>query len=200
MGEQAQIANLHQLLDRLEEAGDGDGDITVDDIRHTLGRRSFGPFLLIVGLIGSTPASGIPGLPTVIGITVLLTAGQLVLGLKQIWLPGFLLRRSMSRERLGRAIRFLRWPAGLIDRVVRPRLAFLTRGPVSRLLGACCCIIAVVKPPLEFIPATSAVPAAVVAIFGLALTTQDGAVAIVALIAFAALATGIVFLGGSLVF
>lgn len=186
MAETAQAQNLAGLLERLEKAGDGDRPVTIADIRDCFGDRSFGPFLLIVGLIGSTPASGIPAFPSIIGITVLLTAGQMAIGLRHIWLPDALLRRSISRDRFRKAIGFLRRPAGVIDKVIRPRLTFLTTSPASRLLAACCCLIAVTTPPLELVPATSAIPAAIIATFGLALTTRDGVMAIVALIAFAA--------------
>jgi hypothetical protein len=186
MANAAKVENLNQLLDTLVEPDNGKDEISLADVRDNFGGRSFGPFLLVIGLFGATPASGIPGFPTIIAVTVLLTAGQMVIGLSQIWLPQFMLCRAISRERLERIIGFLRWPASLIDRVVRPRIVVLTKPPFAQLLGVCCCLVAVVKPPLELIPATSALPAAIIALFGLALTAHDGAVAIVALVALAA--------------
>jgi hypothetical protein len=122
----------------------------------------------------------------------------MVVGLRKIWLPEALLRRSISRERFRRAIGFLRWPAGIVDKMVRPRLTFLTDSPASRLLAVCCCMIAVTTPPLELVPLTSAIPAAIIAIFGLALTTHDGVMAIFALVAFAAFVISLAFLGSNL--
>ena len=199
MANAAQGGNLSQLLDTLVDAENGKEEISIADIRDTFGGRSFGPFLLIIGLIGATPASGIPGFPTIVAVTVLLTAGQMVIGLRQIWLPQFLLRRAMSRKRLDRVIGYLRWPASLIDRVTGPRLVILTQPPFAQFLGACCCLVAVVKPPLELIPATSAIPAAIVALFGLALTTRDGAAAIVALAAFATFYLALFAVGGRMI-
>lgn len=191
MAEPSQVQNLSKLLSALESAGGSRERVSIHDIRDHLGERSFGPFLLAVGLAGATPASGIPFFPTIIGITVLLTAGQLAIGWQQIWLPDMLLRRSLDRERFKKGLRLLGHPAGIIDKIVRPRLAFLTYPPFSRILGLCCCMIAFVKPPLELIPATSAIPAAIVAIFGLALTTHDGIVAIVGLAAFLVVGIGL---------
>jgi hypothetical protein len=198
MAEASHVHNLSELLETLEGAGDGNSAVSIADIRERLGVRSFGPFLLMIGLIGATPASGIPVFPTIIGVTVLLTAGQMVIGLRKIWLPETLLDRSISRDRLVKAIGFLRWPAGIIDKIVRPRLTFLTDTPASRILAACCCLIALTTPPLEFIPATSAIPAAIIAIFGLAITTHDGFMAILALIAFGMFVLGLFFLGSNL--
>jgi hypothetical protein len=50
MADASQVQNLTGLLETLEDAGDGDTPVSIADIRDQLGVRSFGPFLLIVGL------------------------------------------------------------------------------------------------------------------------------------------------------
>ena len=127
MAEQ-QVHSLADLLDVLEGAGEGKGVASVTDIHESLGVRSFGPLLLAAGLIGLTPIGDIPVVPTVLAIIVVLISGQLLIGLRGFWLPGFIRRRSVKRETLGKAIRFVRPVARGVDRVLRPRMSWLTEG------------------------------------------------------------------------
>jgi hypothetical protein len=105
---------------------------------------------------------------------------------------------GISRETFDKALRWSRYPARLLDKLVQPRLIFLTEGPMARLIGACCCLVAFVKPPLEFVPLTSAIPAIVILIFSIALTAHDGAAAILGFAALLALIGSIWFLGRGL--
>jgi len=127
MAEQ-QVHSLADLLDVLEGAGEGKGVASVTDIHESLGVRSFGPLLLAAGLIGLTPIGDIPVMPTVLAIILVLISGQLLIGLRGFWLPGFIRRRSVKRETLGKAIRFVRPVARGVDRVLRPRMSWLTEG------------------------------------------------------------------------
>jgi hypothetical protein len=46
----------------------------------TVGQRSFGSLLLLPGLMALSPLSGLPGMPTLFGVMVLLITGQLLIG------------------------------------------------------------------------------------------------------------------------
>src|SRR5690606_34742905 len=73
--------NLEQLLDRIGEAArqHQDGGVSLDAILDEIGRRSFGPLLLVAGLITLAPIIGdIPGVPGLMGLLVLLIAGQVL--------------------------------------------------------------------------------------------------------------------------
>jgi hypothetical protein len=52
-----------------------------------------------------------PGMPTIMAVLVFLSAGRLLFGRKQFWLPSRLLNRSVERNRLHRALKRLQ-PAG----------------------------------------------------------------------------------------
>lgn len=43
--------NLEELLDRLDEAAEEEDDVTLDTVMDEVGRRSFGPLLLLTGLL-----------------------------------------------------------------------------------------------------------------------------------------------------
>ena len=103
-------SNLEGVLDRLIEAAkrDHNGIISVGDVQDMIGRRSFGPMLLVPGLIGLSPIGAIPGIPGVMAAIELFFAWQIVIGRKNIWLPQFLTRRSMTTARFRRGVQALR--------------------------------------------------------------------------------------------
>src|SRR5690554_7602963 len=99
----SKLTNLEQLLDRIDEAGEGEEQVSLEQLMDHIGRRSFGPILLLIGVILVSPLSGIPGLPSTMGVAVLLLSLQMLLRRKYIWLPGWILRRSISEEKLATA-------------------------------------------------------------------------------------------------
>src|SRR3546814_17867580 len=86
----------------------------MSEIMESLGTRSFGSFLVLAGLIVVMPLIGdIPGVPTLVGVIVALVSIQLLMGRKQFWLPQQMLKRSIEKARLDRALqrmeRLVRW-------------------------------------------------------------------------------------------
>jgi hypothetical protein len=180
MAEQQEVHSLAELLDVLGRAGEGKAEASVGDIHEAIGIRSFGPLLLAAGLIGLTPIGDIPVVPTFLAVIVILIAGQLLIGLRGFWLPGFIRRRSVRRDRLHKAIRFVRPVARGVDRVIRPRLSWLTEGPFTYAIAAACVLIALAIPPLELVPFAATAPAVAVTLFGLGLIARDGTVIVLA--------------------
>ena len=74
----------------------------------------------------------------------------------------------MSRHKLHEAIRFVRPVAGAVDRVIRPRLSWLTEGPFTYAIAAICILIALSISPLELMPFAAAAPALAVTCSALA--------------------------------
>lgn len=94
--------NLTSLLDVLQNKIDSDsqsnsgGSITLKDVLKQFGRRSYGPTLLIIGLISISPAALIPGSTTILATLTLLIALQLLFLRDHLWMPGFALRMKLS--------------------------------------------------------------------------------------------------------
>jgi hypothetical protein len=177
-------SNLEGVLDRLIEAAkrDHNGIISVGDVQDMIGRRSFGPMLLVPGLIGLSPIGAIPGIPGVMAAIELFFAWQIVIGRKNIWLPQFLTRRSMTTARFRRGVQALRPYARWVDKfLLRPRLTFLTRGPFFYLIASMCVFVSLITPVIELVPLAGIVPNAALTAFGLAVTAHDGLWALVAL-------------------
>jgi hypothetical protein len=181
VSDQAEPNNLEGMLDELERASEGSGPVSVGELLDAVGRRSFGALLLVPALVGLTPLGGIPGLPTALAVVVIVVAGQLVFGMKRFWLPNIILRRSIERQRLRNSIGYLRPVARVVDKVIRPRLASLTREPFVHGAAGLCVLVALSIPPLEVVPFADTVPWAAIAAFGLALIAHDGILALIAL-------------------
>jgi hypothetical protein len=181
--QRAPVRNLQGLLDELEALGCDGETVSVADIQQRLGRRAFGPMLLAAALPSLTPIATIPALPSILSVIVIFTAGQLVLGRNEFWLPRAILDRAVSRATMVRVIGYLRPLARFIDRLIKPRLKALTGEPFVRLIAACCCFLALFKVPLEFIPFTGGIPAFPIAVYGLGLMARDGAVVIFGMVA-----------------
>lgn len=65
--------NLMRLLDRIE-AETGDGDVSLRDVLGILGPRACTPMLLVPSLVLVSPASAVPGVPSLLPLLVGLVA------------------------------------------------------------------------------------------------------------------------------
>jgi hypothetical protein len=175
-----EITNLEELLDRIEQSAEDRDQIDLKTIVEGVGRRSFGPLLLMAGFIMASPLSGIPGMPTSMSVLVLLIAIQLLVKRDYFWMPQWLLKRSVGRKKLDKAFKWLRPPARFFDRFLRPRLTFLVQDAGNYAVAVICVIIAAGMPAMELVPFSATIAGAALAIFGLALVADDGLLAVIA--------------------
>ncbi|WP_092386931.1 exopolysaccharide biosynthesis protein [Halopseudomonas salegens] len=187
------IKNLQQVLDRIESASVEHGDVSLGAMMEEIGYRSFGPLLVLAGVIIALPIVGdIPGVPTMVAVIVAVIATQLLAGRNYFWLPGFLLRRSVSREKLQKSVAWARKPARFIDKGLKPRLTFLVKGMPALVIAGIALFIAAITPVTEIIPFSANIAGAALLAYGLSLIAEDGLLAIVASV----LTTAIVILLG----
>lgn len=179
--QQQQPTDLEELLDRVESAAEKEDPVSVDGILDMVGTRSFGPIILLAGLIILAPVIGdIPGVPTIMASLVFLTTLQLLLRREHVWLPDWLLNRSADRDKLLKGIKWLRKPAGFIDRLIRPRFELIVRGGGLYAVAVTCLLIAVAVPAMEFVPFSANGAGLALTAFGLALIAKDGLLALIA--------------------
>ncbi len=180
MGDRNSTGGLQEILERIESAAEDEENVTIADMLAGIGRRSFGPLILLPGLLLLSPLSGVPGMPTTIGIMVLLIAGQLLIGRDYFWLPNWILRRKLQRSKFDKLMSWLHPPARLIDLWTGKRLAVLTSPVAVYLAAACCVAIALTMPTMELVPGASLSAAVALSIFGVALIARDGVLMLVA--------------------
>lgn len=174
--------SLEELLDRLEDAADKSPKVSLDLMMDEIGRRSFGPLLLLGGLVMVAPVIGdIPGVPTILGLFVLLVSLQMLIGTDHFWMPAWLLKRSVKAAKVKKATRgkWLRPPAKFIDRFLRHRMEWLTGTGGARAMAVASVLLALATPLAEFVPFSANGLGAGIALFGLALIAHDGVVALI---------------------
>jgi hypothetical protein len=179
---QSQPHCVGDILDSLRELADEHGHVSVGDIAERFGTRSYGPFLMIPGLIELTPVGAIPGVPTFLAFTTALVAVQKLFGRDHIWLPRLIRRREISQYKLRRATARLKGIAAWLDRHFHGRFTALTHAPFSRLAALVVLALCLTVPPLEFLPFASSAPMAAIAAIGLAFLVRDGVLMIAALL------------------
>ncbi|WP_029085752.1 exopolysaccharide biosynthesis protein [Brevundimonas aveniformis] len=155
------------LTRALAEAGRGEG-LTLGDIRDRLDERGFGILILILSIPCLVPA--LYGVPQAIGIPILLLAGQLLIGMKEPWLPTRLLTRRCPQAWLDRMADFAEKRMGWFERLSRPRLQALSTGLGERF-AALFMIIATITIVL---PLVNTVPSVALAMLAVGLIQRDG--------------------------
>ncbi len=172
----ARIDTLEGVLNQLQAADlDGDGAVSLREIFETFGTRSFGPVLLILGLIQALPTGGIPLMPDVIGLLTILLFGQMLIKPQRPWLPSRLMRMTIPQHLLDRSICRARPWIQRADRLFRKQLGFLhnNRPALAALCGAGVAT-GVLIIVMGFVPFAAAIPALSLICFGIGLTAEDG--------------------------
>lgn len=178
----AEPVSVGGIVARIRDRAAGEQAVSVEDMVAVLGRRSYGPFLFVPGLIGVTPLSGIPMVPAILAIIVALFAIQIVLGRSHLWLPGILGRRSFDGARVADAMRRIEPVAGKLDRWFYGRLPALTGRHAVRVAAVICLLLSAVVPFFEMIPFAGIAPMSAIAAFGLAILVRDGALMLAAIL------------------
>lgn len=173
---------LEQVIDGVVELGDDQPKVSVGDIQKKVGQRSFGPFLFAPAIIEISPVGGIPGVPSMLAIIVGLFAFQLLFGRHHFWMPGFLAHRTVSGHKLEKGLNKVRPVVRWLDKVSKKRLGWATSKGFLRFIALLCIVLATSVPPLELLPFASTAPFAAIGLFGLGITTQDGAAIVLGLI------------------
>ncbi len=166
--------NLTQVIDATEESTEGNDPVSVGDILGAFAGRIFGPLLIIPGLILITPAGGIPGVPAILGVLVAILAGQRLFGQDHPWVPNRLSNRGIGRDKLLKGFEKIRPWTRRIDKVIKPRLTFLTTGRAEYLAIILALLLGLTIPAVGLIPFAAALPGAGLSLIGLALTARDG--------------------------
>jgi len=164
--------SLGEMLDRIE-SDDGPGPVV---------------FILTLPILLPLP----PGVSMVLALPLLLVAPQIVIGRREIWLPKALSHRTIKRAPLIKLIKRILPPLERVEKVVRPRLRFLTGRVGASMVGVACTLLAVVL--VLPIPFANLVPALALGAFSIGLTRKDG-LFVLAGYGLIAVAAGVIILG-----
>lgn len=173
---------FEHVFDDISALGEEGQRVSLADMRDAVGQRGYGPFLFVPAILEVSPIGGIPGIPTLLGVIVAIFALQMLAGRKHFWIPEFLGKRSVDGHKLQKAVDKMRPVLRFLDRIIRPRLSWLTRRPFLQLIAVLCVLCAAMAPPLELVPFASSLPFGAIALFGLGLTAHDGFVVLLGMV------------------
>lgn len=179
MRSRANVRNLHTLLNSLIDETSGE-TVTIADLMNAVGRRAFGPLLLLLGFIAISPLTIVPGANWLVAFITLLIAGQVVLGLQHPWLPRRALEFSFPRSALIRGVGAMGRPAQIMDQLVKPRIAIITAPPFLQLVALVAIVAALITFPLGLFPFGPFLPGLAIMLIGLGVTARDGAMVLLA--------------------
>lgn len=164
------------LLDAIAE-GDPTETLLLGDLFKGLGDRSFGMLLIAATAPAFIPIPGLAG--ALSGPLVMLVGLQLLLRLRQPWLPGFMARRGPERRTMARLRDLLSPWLRHLERLVRPRLTVMLDHPVLDVVTGLLVLVLglLLSLPLPF---TNYILAGLLLLFALALLERDGVLMLVA--------------------
>lgn len=151
-------------------AGQGE-TISVAELSVALSERGLAVLLLLFAAPSALPVA-IPGLSAVLALPLLAVAVHLVLGWQSPSLPGFLGRRSISRDRFAAIVERVGPALSRVERGLRPRWAWLTRSGAQRLVGLLVLVLALaIAVPF---PLSNSLPGLGICVIALGLLERDG--------------------------
>jgi hypothetical protein len=164
----------------LRELASAEGErITFREILLGLRHRAFGFTLLIFALPCCLPMP--PGVPTVCGIALVLIALNLIIGRRRLWLPRVIAEKSVARADLKRVVDHAAPYLQRLERVCRPRIAFVTEPIGKRFIGLVVFLLGVLLIlPIPFLG--NMPPGFAAAIISIGVSERDGVVVIVGLL------------------
>jgi hypothetical protein len=186
-----------RLSDILQDIADApaapEDRISLGNLIEGFGNRAFGALLFIFAVPVALPIA-IPGISAVLGAPLLFLSWQLMRGREQPWLPEVMRNRSFKRVDFTRMLRRVLPAIRRVERLVGPRLIWLTNRRGEQVIALFAFVLAVVL--FLPIPFGNTVPALAIATMALAVLERDGVAAVAgALIGFAGIAfvSGVIF-------
>lgn len=149
--------------------------ILLGQLIEGFGNRAFGALLFIFAVPVALPIA-IPGISAVLGAPLLCLSWQLMRGREQPWLPEVMRSRSFRRLDFARMLHRVLPSIRRVERLVGPRLVWMTNRRGERVIGLFAFMLAVVL--FLPIPLGNSVPALAIAIMALAILERDGLAAI----------------------
>ncbi|MGE9291181.1 MAG: exopolysaccharide biosynthesis protein [Puniceicoccales bacterium] len=164
------------LSDNLMSLVDGPGEtVSIRTMVERVGDKGFGILLILLSLPSALPVPA-PGYSTPFGILLVLLGAQMLVGRVTPWLPERVLNKEVSRESTGKLIRSANRFLHFAEKMVRPRMKWINLRGGRIFLGAIICGMACLM--ILPIPLTNTAPAIVIFFIGIALSEDDGLVAI----------------------
>jgi hypothetical protein len=145
--------------------------VAIEQLLEPLRRRAFGFLLLLLAIPNFLPVP--VGIGGIMGVLVIALGLEMLIGLEHPWIPGFLRKRTVSREGLLRFLDRIEPMTRRLEKICKPRLQRLTQRTFTFASGAIMILVGILLAlPIPF---TNYVFGAMLIAFAFALVERDGA-------------------------
>jgi hypothetical protein len=165
---------LQQLVDNAAK----EKKMTYGSIVAELGNQGFGLIIVLFALPSALPISVVPGFSFIFGLPIVFVALQIIMGKNRLWLPKYLSEKEVNKEKLVQIIKKTLPYLKYIEKLLKPRISFMTSPIAERMHGLMLLMLSLLL--LLPIPMSNFIFAALIILFGLGLTGEDGLCLIVA--------------------
>lgn len=190
------MRSLSDVLTDLENAITGE-TVSIDNLLDAFHERGFGFFLFLFALPAALPLPAV-GVGTILGLPLVFLTAQQAIGRHRIWFPKSWRTKSISAQTVTCFVaKALPWTKR-IEKLVKPRLEWVTLGACSNIIGICGFIMAL-SVCLPF-PLTNTIPSFGIAVMAIGVMMRDGLAVIAGLcigMAWVALLVGVTLLLGT---
>lgn len=167
---------LSQMLTEAVSQGTG-AYISIADLIAGIKTQALALLLIIFALVNVLPS--LPGTSAVTGLPLTLLTLQMAIG-RGVWLPKIIANRAVPRAGL-LALLHRAQPYFLkVEKLLHPRLSWMTSPIAQRLLGALMMLLSVII--LLPIPLGNAAPALAIMFIAIGMTERDGAFVLIGLV------------------
>lgn len=168
--------------------------ISIADLIAGIKTQALAILLIIFALPNILPA--LPGTSAITGLPLVLLTLQMAMG-SGIWLPKIIAHRALPRPALVAMLEKSKPYFGKIERLLHPRLFWLTAPWAQRALGALMLVLSIII--MLPIPLANTMPALAIALMAIGLTERDGLFILAGLITAAAAMAVMIFVYWALI-
>lgn len=145
--------------------------VSMSDLLEVFHERGFGFFLFFFALPAALPIPAV-GVGTILGMPLLFLTAQQAVGRHTIWFPEKIKHKTISKTKINSFTKAAMPWVKRIEKLVKPRLEFITQGGFSKLIGILGFIMAIaVCIPL---PLTNTIPSLGIALMAVGILMRDG--------------------------
>lgn len=159
---------VSQILDEVAD-DNRRARVSISDLMRAMEARAVAALILFFSLPNAVPAP--PGTSAILGLPLLYLCTQMMMG-KLPWLPALIADRSMTREDFRALVRRVSPILARAERLLKPRLLFLTSARGEQVVGAFCLLLAIVLALP--IPLGNMLPAIAISLMALGVLERDG--------------------------
>ncbi len=146
--------------------------MTVGEIKHALHERGFGILMAIAATPICLPVPVPPGYTTIFSIPLFIFSIQMILGMREPWLPSWIEKKRIKRPTLEKIIAKANPWLKRIENRMQPRMTYISVHTWERVIGFFSFVFAMsIALPL---PLTNFLPGCGILIMSLGLLNKDG--------------------------